>query len=68
MYSIPIYKRNSKYPANNKPYFRINKLNLLENDYSIEPILLKVKVNKIHHSKNVNTGFIDLVIGDNYYI
>lgn len=68
MYSIPIYKKNCDYPANNKPYFRIKKLNLLENDYSIKPLLLKAKVNKIHHCDKDDTGFIDLVIGDNYYI
>ena len=68
MYSIPIYKKNYDYPANNKPYFRIKKLNLLENDYSIKPLLLKAKVNKIHHCEEEGTGFIDLVIGDNYYI
>jgi len=68
MYSIPIYKKNCDYPENNKPYFRIKKLNLLENDYCIKPLLLKAKVNKIHHCETKDTGFIDLVIGDNYYI
>ena len=68
MYSIPIYKRKCIYPKNNKPYFRINKLNHDKNDFNIKPIILKVKVDAIQHSKNGSTGFIDLVMGDNYNI
>ena len=68
MYSIPIYKRkNVLYPMN-KLYFRIKKLNLDKNDFSIKPIKLLAKVNKIQYNINNKLGFIDLTIADSYYI
>lgn len=69
MYTIPIYKKNTNYPNNKKGYFRIKKLNQYPDDTTIEPILIKTRVDKIQHPTNINSmGFIDLVMGDSYTI
>lgn len=69
MYTIPIYKKNNNCPNNKKGYFRIKKLNLSQDDNTIEPILVKTRVDKIQHPTNINSmGFVDLVMGDSYTI